>query len=351
MPRRLSAALNWWIDGVSGAASAAIDRLQGRDRPLLVASDGHDGWTVFDPDGMPAGRIGPLVDGEPQPLPEAIAKLMEGRRIDVQLAAARFFRADLPPVPAESAEFLAAIVEHRVDRLAPWRRVDRLTGYVANTAADGQLAVTVAATARMFVAPVLAAAETASAGELVVVAHPEQPGAAAIVVRLPSARIRSLRLRKTVSIGLAAAVVAILGLNGFLIAEAVSLDRELPELQQRIDERMAVLRKAKGSEPVAGGDIDPIDAQKQQSAVAVVVLEVLSKVLPDDTSLTGMRVEDGHVKISGVTHSLPRLVSLLVATPFFSDATFTDPSERLEDGSDRFALDLAIRPNSTANLP
>ncbi len=346
MPNWFSAFLNAWIDGLAGAVSATSDRLAGRDRPLFASLDGAD-WVLFDAERQLLGRLASATASSTE-----LNRQMHGRRIVVTMPEGRLFRAELPLAPAESLEFLPAIVEHRVDRIAPWRRDDRLTGFVAQSDESGQIGVSIAVTARVFVAPLIDAAETAGARSLSIDAATGsgRDGELEIEISLPSSRLRKSRLRRRIglAIGLFAALAGAWAVT--LSLKTYDLSRQSAELQERIDQRLTVLREAASAQSMVNS-IDPIDGSKQTAPVAVVVLEALSRLLPDDTWLSSLRLQDNSVRIAGRTGSLSRLVPLLIQSPYFKDATFAEPTERQEDGSDRFSIELVIRPTRHMEAP
>jgi general secretion pathway protein L len=115
------------------------------------------------------------------------------------------------------------------------------------------------------------------------------------------------------------------------------------------DDETAALRKklaARGAqEPAAERDHAAILARKLQTPVSVTAVDAIAEVLPDDTWLTELRVGDGHVRITGVSHNVAELVPLIEANPAFAEATFFAPTTRLPGNQgDRFYLDARLVP-------
>lgn len=344
---RAAAGLVWWVNGLAGGALAVLDRLRQRSGPLLLHEAGPAGWTVETADHQRLGRIDPAgrlegADGVD------LARVLAGRRLVVHLAAHKIFRAELPALPAESRTVLPALVAHRLARIAPWPPAGLLSGFSARPRPDGQIALTAVATSRSFVAGPVAAAEAAAAREVEVVPVPAGPETPVIAIPLAGADRRGRDVARLVWLGLAGFLVVTTLAGSLLALDLAASARETEDMSQTLSRRLALLQKARQSTSAADPDaLDAIDREKLEAPVVVVALEALSRALPDDTVLTSFGMEDGKGQISGLSRSLSDLVPRLLAAPELADATPIGATERLEDGSDRFAIGFVVRPAGT----
>jgi general secretion pathway protein L len=77
----------------------------------------------------------------------------------------------------------------------------------------------------------------------------------------------------------------------------------------------------------------------------VLALEALSKILPDQTYVTELRVEGNKLRLTGVTRDAPALIELIEQSGRFTRATFFAPTTRSSsDTGDRFHIEAIIRP-------
>ena len=75
------------------------------------------------------------------------------------------------------------------------------------------------------------------------------------------------------------------------------------------------------------------------------ILEALSKTLPDDVHLTELRIESGKVQIAGLAADAPALIRLIEQSRQFTQATFFAPTVRDSSGGQNFHIEAHIEPS------
>ena len=150
--------------------------------------------------------------------------------------------------------------------------------------------------------------------------------------------IRHVSLRAVLlSAGAAAAVALLVGAYF-----GNSLDSEQQQLMRRISERRAALRLGSGGDSAVG----LLARRKQTSPSSVVVLEALSKALPDGTYVTELRIDGDKVQVVGMTQDAPSLIRLIEKSPQFARATFFAPTTRAQnEPGERFHIEARITPS------
>jgi general secretion pathway protein L len=73
------------------------------------------------------------------------------------------------------------------------------------------------------------------------------------------------------------------------------------------------------------------------------VLEALSRVLPDTTYVTELRIEGNKMQVVGMTQDAPSLIRLLEQSPQFTRATFFAPTTHAaNESAERFHVEANI---------
>jgi general secretion pathway protein L len=339
-------AINWLVEGLIQAWVDIEDRLRPRRRFRLVRTG--DGYSLQHPDGQTAVERLQL-GGPATEIPSETAALVRDSDVDLVLLPEELLVRPLDPLPAQSKPYLDGIVRHQLERLTPWRASDVLYSYHAVPAGpeDSRLIVTIAATARSLHRQRLEQLGALQPHNVRLVFRDAVEGqdVAIDVSGDGGAMQRRQRMRRAIGWGAAA-----LGTVSVLAIVLLTLAWQRTESTLDATEREVADLRAKlaATGPVVSRgdrDVEAVFERRLNSPFAVLALNALSESLPDDTWLTEFRVAEGHVRMTGVSRSVSRLVPLLEASPSFAEATFFAPTTRLPNNQgDRFHLDAKLVP-------
>jgi general secretion pathway protein L len=341
--------LTEWIDAVSRAIDAVASRFVQPRRIRLV--EGDDG--IFTASAAPVkGKPGlsdvifRIAAGEPRPpLPADWEAAFRASRLEVQLPQAQIMTHRLD-FPGRATDFLDGMIRSQIDRLTPWTLEDAAFGFSPPARiANDRIEVVFAATSKQKLNPLLELADTLDAASVAVFA-PAQDGASS-PISLMDRKLRSIvgaiadvpRLLRVVLLSSVAAAAASLLINIYL---GGSLQSELDDLRQQISQRRAALRLGAGG---ASG-LGLLAKRKQTTPSSVMVLEAISRALPDSTYVTELRIEGDKVQVVGMTQDAPSLIRLMEQSPQFSRATFFAPTTHAaNEPGDRFHIEAHITAN------
>ena len=214
-------------------------------------------------------------------------------------------------------------MSHQLETLFPWPSADTLHATTIESRTDGNLDVLVRATSRSAIAPALTAATAIGAGEILIVDDSEDPNNQGHKPIIASIGSEYLERQKRAQLIARYAVIGLLRIRG-MCAELEYLHRLVRSLatflasDQEIADRRAILQRNASSAGAAQNR--GLEAKRRNTPLAVVVLDKLSAILPDDTYLTDFSLETGHLRISGVTANAAALVPLLEGSGQFKDA-------------------------------
>jgi general secretion pathway protein L len=340
----VGAALSAWTDATAEVMLSWSDRLRSRTVVKLVER-GRGELEIVTPSGAPNAVI--HVDRGTQPAPIAlnISRTLKDARVEVALLPDQFLFRRLE-LPNRAAEFLPGIVRAQIDSLTPWRADECVFGWSSPQQVDSaKMAVTVVATARDVVAPYISLLARAGCHAISLFTMPAELSHDAIPVNvheelgtaIVSHESVSRMLRAGLALSLAAAVLAVGGaafLSDHYAAQQRELSAELSRGRAHSSNDASAIVTAQ----------DRILSHKHDSPFVVLVLEDLSRLLPDHTYLTEMRIEGSKLQIVGTTREAPALVGLLERSGRFKQVSFFAPTTRALDQRDRFHIEATIQP-------
>ena len=280
-------------------------------------------------------------------IPTKTRSLLAGSQVEVVLAPSHFIFRELE-LPLRAAEFLEGVVREQIDRLTPWKAGDAAFGWSTPARLDEKrIVVTVAATTRASIAPLARAEALNRVDSLIVSTAAERADGADARIRVfsqrggPQPRFRLWRLMLIGSLGfvflttiVATAAVTFVGGN---------LDSQRESVQHEIAARRAALVGGRGSE--AERALAALDEKKRTTPPDVIVLEALSKTLPDTAYLTELRIEDGKVQIAGLAEDTPGLIRLIEQSRHFTRARFTAATTNApSEHGERFHIEAQLEP-------
>jgi general secretion pathway protein L len=335
------ALLDAWIATVSPAIDLLADRfMRSRRIRLVEREDGRFAASVI---ASESGAALPEVwvrPGAGKPLPAEWLAALAGSRVEVELQPIHVMT-HLLDFPSQASDFLDGMIRAQIDRVTPWTVNDAVFGWSEpGPTGNDRIEVTLAATSKLKVAPVLQLVEALDAASVVVCAATPAGRITLLEKPLRSVLGLALNLPRLLRVTLLAAGIA--AAASLLISAYLgdSLQSELGDLQRRISQRRAALRLEAGG--TATG-LDLLAKRKQTTPSSVMVLEALSRVLPDSTYVTELRIEGDKVQIVGMTQDAPSLIRLLEQSPQFTRATFFAPTTRAANESgERFHIEAHV---------
>jgi len=338
-----------WIDAVARSARPLLDRFQ-PTRNVRVVEQDEGVLSIAITDGGEAEPVAPsfrfLAGSQECELPQEWLQRLRGSHVEIFLQPSRFLFRHLD-LPKRASEFLDGIVRSQIDRLTPWTAGEALYKWTSPVAIAGdRIAMTIAATARAAVAPLIGAIADVGAAAIEVVTTTPGPDPVAITVYSHRDRANAQlgRIRQILIVIFAASAIAALGAmltSGFL---APYYDDQAQQTQRQVAEQRTKMRA--GTVGPASSALELIERRKQTTPSSVIVLEALSALLPDHTYATELRIEGDKVQVIGITRDAPSLIQLLEQSPHFMHASFFAPTTRApNDPAERFHIEAKIKPH------
>lgn len=340
-----------WVGVVEATIISALERVR-RPRQVRLIEDENNTFRIeISP---PAEHLKPvearitILNGVIGDIAPAAAAALKGSRTELVLRSSRFLFRPLE-VPQRAAEFLDGIVRAQIDRLTPWNASEAVFGWaVVAASAPERISLVVCATARSVIAPYMGALVGLGMESLAISTFAEGEGAQAVPIRVLEDRSESrlghgrIRRSLTVLFLFAALAATVAGIANEFLGDG--LDEQKAELTRAISTLRLSLHRggAGGASPAQ----QMLEQRKRETPSSVIVLEALSRILPDHTYVTELRVEGDKLQIIGVTHDAPELIRLIEQSPNFTRATFFAPTTSTAgEPGEHFHIEARIKPS------
>jgi general secretion pathway protein L len=358
--------LQRWLDVLAGAYVAQCEAWRGR-RALVVTREGNRFVIRRGPaDVERMAAPGAPAEGDRS---EIVAVVEPGQPVsdDVsQLSRSGFVILELPDesvavrrvaVPAQAREFVDGIVRNQMERLSPWRVDQAVHGFAVDPDGEDR--------ARLDVRVLIASREAIDAAreqlaaiglsvDRVVGALRNADGAKPVTLwsRLVdvSPATRS-RMRLQIGVGIAGTIAACLGLSLWAIVSAQFIGAARDDAATRIS---ALRRQLEAPLTLKSAPSLPANQrvwyEKEMAPSAAIVLEALSRALPDTAHLTELNLHGATLNIAGLTSDAPSLIAPLERSGSLTDVRFSAPTTRGSDGG-HFAFHIVGLVEPQSKLP
>lgn len=339
-----------WIAAVARAVDFGMRRYA-RRRRILLSEVGDHTFTAK----MVSVQKGPalpevsfvLSHGKPNPpLTANWEAAFRGSRVEAQMTSGQVLFRSLD-FPKQAVDFLDGMIRTQIDRLTPWTADEGVFGWSPpSTNAHDRVELTLAATSKQEIQPLVQLAASVGAASIAVFASPAAGAPAKIKVfdqPLRGGVGRMLDVPRMLRIALLSG--GLVAATSLIVAAYIGseLKSEQQQMTRRISERRAALRLTSSA---GGSALSLLAKRKQTGPSSVVVLEALSQALPDGTYVTELRIEGDKVQVVGVTQDAPSLIRLMEKSPQFARATFFAPTTRTQnDPGERFHIEARITPS------
>ena len=336
-----------FVRGLIGLADAAVAVVT----PLSVGNGSRIRWVLSERNGaisvhrVKKGRDS-LVDRfstAPEKATNWVREVAAAADVELRLDPDHIVAQTLT-LPSDSRDFLNVIIDHRLDRLTPWKPDHVIYGFrILPTPTEADLLdIQFAATSRDRVAEQLQRLEQlgirptaiGSAGDPI-----EEP----VIVDLlrGSADRRRLRQRRLLRGAFLASLPLALGafvISSVLMSQAESNLREVSSTLAQ--HRRMLLTDSEGNE--AERLVHSLLATKTADQAVFLLIDRLAAAIPADAFLNDLEFGSDTIRLHGVSANAPALIPVLEAVPGISHVRFEAPVARESDGRDRFEIVAAL---------
>ena len=260
-------------------------------------------------------------------------------------------------VPAQARKFLSGVIRNQIERLSPWPANGVVYGFAAEAGAGDAAVVDVR---------ILMAARTdvdAARQDLAALGLPvdrivargsdteaadESAGAVTLWSRLAdTSPERHGSLVRAIGVGIAASVTVTLFIGSWALLSAASIRDESEEVAAR--SRVLQRQVQTGRTAASMASVAPAERAwllKETSISSVILIEALSRALPESAYVNEIRLEKESLRIMGLAGDAPALLAPLERSDHLTDVHFFAPTARGPDGKlFRFSIEARVEPH------
>ena len=259
-------------------------------------------------------------------------------------------------VPAQAREFLSGVIRNQIERLSPWPANGVAYGFAAEAGAGDAAVVEVRILMAARTDVDAARQDLAALGLMVdrIVARgsdteaaDETAGSVTLWSRLADTSPDRLGgVARAIGIGIAASVTASLLLGSWALLSAASIRDESEEVAAR--SRVLQRQVQTGRTAASMASIPPAERAwllKETSISSVILIEALSRALPESAYVNEIRLEKESLRIMGLADDAPALLAPLERSKQMTDVHFFAPTARGPDGKlFRFSIEAHVVP-------
>jgi len=260
-------------------------------------------------------------------------------------------------VPAQARKFLAGVIRNQIERLSPWPANDVVYGFAAEAGAGDAAAVGVRIVmaarsdvdaARHDLAALGLEVDRVVARDADSEAIDEVAGSVTLWSRLADPSRDSVGgVARKIGVGIAASVTASVALSLWALASAASIRDESEGMAARSKVLQKQVQTGRTASSIAS--MPPAErawVSKEMSTSSVIVMEALSRALPDSAYVTEIRLEKESLRIVGLADDAPGLLAPLEKSKHMTDVRFFAPMARGPDGKRfRFSIEARVEPH------
>lgn len=260
-------------------------------------------------------------------------------------------------VPAGAQKFLSGVIRNQIERLSPWPPNNAVYGFNSEPSVENASVVDV----RILMASRTdidafrnhLAALDVQVDRIVANSTAETEGKTAEPVTLWSrltdaSRDHLERVNRLIGIAIGATVAVSVCLSLWAFVSAGVIQDEGESIAARVK---ALQRQIQGGQTLSAAAFSsPAERAwflKETSGSSVILLEALSRALPDSAYLTEIRLENATLRMIGLADDAPGLLAPLEQSGHLTGVHFSAPTTRGSDGkSFRFSIEAHVEPRS-----
>ncbi len=239
-------------------------------------------------------------------------------------------------IPKAASDVIEPVLQNQMERIVPWSAEDTRHGYRiagANAGAPDQLDIHIVATTKSMLDAALRRAQSVGLNPGAIDFAPDA-AADAVAVKLASLAPDPVkRTAQTLQAALAVLLGFSVAISAFGLYHMWGRQLESDELEARIitaRARVEEVKQLNAANTELRQQRERLVRRKSEEPAVMVLIEALSRALPDAAYLTELEIHGRDTRITGKSDDPTGLITMLEDTPQFEDVHFSAATTREE---------------------
>jgi general secretion pathway protein L len=328
----------WWLNEL---ARAFAPRRPGAQAWRTLARHTSEGLEIFTRSGAAIKTLGTLPsDAGPSQIAMMKKVVAQKAAVGADQVLLRMSPADVVErtiqIPKAASDVIEPVLQNQMERIVPWSSDDTRYGYRIvgqNAAAPDQLDIQIAATTRSMLESARQRAESLGLSPYAVDFAPDVTADAASIELQLLAPDPVKQMAWTLQTGIALLLAACLMIGAFGLYLMWNRQVESDDLEARIATARSSVEEVKRlneENSELRQQRERLVRRKSEEPAVMVLIEAMSRALPDAAYLTELEIHGRDARIAGKSDDPTALITMLEATPQFEDVRFSAPTTREE---------------------
>jgi general secretion pathway protein L len=258
-------------------------------------------------------------------------------------------------IPKAASDVIGPVLQNQMERIVPWPPEETRYGFRivgANAAAPDQLDIQVVATTRSVLDAALRRARSVGLSPYAIDFAPDASADAQSIELASLTPDPVKKTAETLKTGLAIvlALAVVVGAFGLYFmwnrqVESDDLEARIATARSRVEE----VKRLNEENTELRQQRERLVRRKSEEPAVMVLIEALSRALPDTAYLTELEVHGRDTRIAGKSNDPTGLITMLEDTPQFEDVHFSAPTTR-EEGETVGTFSIISRAQGGPNL-
>ncbi len=258
-------------------------------------------------------------------------------------------------IPKAASDVIEPVLQNQMERIVPWSQDDTRYGYRivgTNDASSEQLDIQVVATTKSILEGALQRAESLGLKPFAIDFAPDVSADAASIELMSLTPDPVKRTAQTLQTGLAVVLALCIAIGAFGLYQMWNRQIVSDDLQARIvtaSARVEEVKRLNEANTELRRQRERLVRRKSEEPAVMVLIEALSRALPDTAYLTELEIHGRDTRIAGKSDDPTALITMLEDTPQFEDVHFSAATTR-EEGETAGTFSIISRAQGGSKL-